>query len=202
MKWPVPHLYQHPQTVARMTVARKVEGEDWLFFARIISPERVALVELQQVIDNFKNSPIEFVPSFVRQIRLSGCPVFIRRPMWWWALNGSGARHAHRFGTFAMTSISSLGAVAVQPKCLSTTTLTFGPVDKSGNVDVRIVFDHRIFDGAVVADILARWERALKADVANELRSLGRGPSQSPAKELDMSDSVQTVEIGNGRRFL
>jgi hypothetical protein len=206
MKWPVPHLYEHPVVVARMTVARKFRGEDWLFFARIVSPEQVSLVELQRTIDRFKDAPVESVPSFVRQIRLSGCPVFVRRPMWWWALNGSGARHAHRFGTFAMTSISSLGAVAVQPKCLSTTTLTYGPVDNGGNVDVRIVFDHRVFDGAVVADILARWERALKVDVANELRSLGQDPARNREIDSKMSESVTTVSsatkvsIANVRR--
>src|SRR5579862_5239605 len=27
MKWPVPHLYEHPEIVARMTVARKFAGD-------------------------------------------------------------------------------------------------------------------------------------------------------------------------------
>jgi len=172
MKWPVPHLYEHPQTLARMTVARRVEGEDWLFFARIISPETIPLVELQGSIDQFKDSPLESLPSFCRQTRFSRFPVFIRRPMWWWALNSSGARHAYRFGTFALTTISSLGAIAVQPKCIATTTLTFGPVDENGDVDVRIVFDHRVFDGAEVGEILTRLEAALKTEIVEELRSM------------------------------
>jgi hypothetical protein len=176
MKWPVPHLYQHPQTLARMTVARRIEGEDWLFFARITNPETIPLVELQETIDQFKEAPLELLPSFCRQTRFSRFPVFIRRPIWWWALNSSGARHVYRFGTFAMTTISGFGAVAVQPKCIATTTLTFGPVDENGDVDVRIVFDHRVFDGAEVGEILTRLEAALKTEIAEELRSISSGP--------------------------
>lgn len=175
MPWPCPHLYQHPLTLARMTVARRYRGQEWVFFARIVSPEAHSLPGLQEQIDLFKEAPVESIPSFVRQIRFSALPVFVRRPAWWWALNVSGARRAHRFGTFGMTSISALGAVAVQPKCIATTTLTFGPVDGAGDVDVRIVFDHRVFDGAAVAEILNRLEVALKTTIADELRSMSRG---------------------------
>jgi len=195
MKWPVPHLYQHPQTLARMTVARRIDGEDWLFFARFISPETVPLVELQRTIDTFKEAPIEAVPSFSRQTRFSGLPVFIRRPIWWWALNSSGARHAYRFGTFAMTSISSLGAIAVQPKCISTTTLTFGPVDQNGDVDVRIIFDHRLFDGAVAGEILSRLEAALRIEIANELRSIVREPLPDKKLALQVQFSPEVVGL-------
>jgi hypothetical protein len=172
MKWPIPHLYEHGNTVARMTVARTFEGEDWVFFARIETPETMALTELQCEIDRFKNLPVPEVPSFKRQVRLSELPFWLRRFLWWWALNSTGARHAYRFGTFAMTSVSAMGAVAVQPKLLSGTTLTFGPVGETGDVDVRIVFDHRLFDGAMAATLLSQLESILKSDIADELRSL------------------------------
>lgn len=181
MKWPIPHLYEHPQTVARMTVARNIDGENWLFFARIISPEAIPLRELQRTIDSFKESPVERVPSFQRQTNFSRYPVFIRRPIWWWALNSSGTRHAYRFGTFAMTSISGYGATAVQPKCLSTSTLTFGPVDNDGQVDVRIIFDHRVFDGALAGDILSQLKTVLETDIVDELRSAISAPAKSKA---------------------
>jgi hypothetical protein len=172
MKWPVPHLHRHSRALARMTVARKYEGEDWVFFARIVSPETIPLVELQKQIDDFKSAPVNQVPSYVHQLGFSRLPVWIRRVAWWWALNVSGARRAYRFGTFGMTSVSAMGAVAVQPKCISGTTLTFGPVDAEGHVDVRIVFDHRLFDGAAAEAVLARLEAVLNSEIADELRSL------------------------------
>lgn len=181
MRWPCPHLYQHPLAVARMTVARTYRGQEWVFFARVVSPESLSLPELQEQIDHFKDTPVESIPSFVRQVRFSALPVLLRRVAWWWAINVSGARRAHRFGTFGMTSISAFGAVAVQPKCIATTTLTFGPVNESGNVDVRIVFDHRVFDGAAVAAILNRLEAVLKTTIADELRSMSRDRAVSGA---------------------
>jgi hypothetical protein len=158
-----------------MTVARRYRDDDWVFFARIVAPESLPLCSLQEQIDNFKDAPVESIPSFMRQLRFSRLPLLVRRPAWWYALNISGARRVHRFGTFGMTSVSAMGAVAVQPKCITTSTLTFGPVDAFGDVDVRIVFDHRVFDGAAVANILARLKTVLTTTITDELRGMPQG---------------------------
>jgi len=193
MTWPWTHLYEHPTATARMTVARSFHGEDWVFFARIENPDRLPLSSLQEQIDAFKDAPVESIPSFMRQFSFSRLPVLLRRPAWWWALSVSGARRAHRFGTFALTSISAMGAVAIQPKCIATSTLTFGPVNESGDVDVRIVFDHRVFDGVAVASILTRLKSVLKTTITDELRALSQKrpePGIAPAKIQPVFHSV------------
>jgi hypothetical protein len=42
---------------------------------------------------------------------------------------------------------------------------------------VRIIYDHRVMDGATVARALARLDQVLNQDIANELRSLAGKPT-------------------------
>ena len=37
--WPIPKVYEHPVSAARMTVAREHLGEEWVFFGLIEQPE-------------------------------------------------------------------------------------------------------------------------------------------------------------------
>jgi hypothetical protein len=50
-----------------------------------------------------------------------------------------------------------------------TTTVTFGPIDAFGAVTVKIIYDHRVLDGAYVARRLLDLEAALHGPVLNEL---------------------------------
>src|SRR5207237_261412 len=64
----------------------------------------------------------------------------------------------NQFGTFGLTVYSSLGAESLHPVSPLTTTLTYGVIRPDGSADVRIVYDHRVLDGAAVARALARLE--------------------------------------------
>ena len=77
---------------------------------------------------------------------------------------------AIHFGTFALSVYSSLGAESLHPLSPLTTTLTYGPIGRDGRADVRLVYDHRVLDGATVARALARLEAALTGPVLGELR--------------------------------
>ncbi len=48
------------------------------------------------------------------------------------------------------------------------------PFDDEGNVNVRIVYDHRVLDGATVARALARLEEVLTGEIAVELERMER----------------------------
>jgi len=50
--------------------------------------------------------------------------------------------------------------------------LNYGVISSDGNVNVRIIYDHRVMNGATVARALARLEEVLNTVVAEELRSL------------------------------
>jgi len=47
------------------------------------------------------------------------------------------------------------------------------PFAADGTLDARIMFDHRVMDGAVVARALGRFEEILNGPIAAELLSLG-----------------------------
>jgi hypothetical protein len=175
MRWPWPHIYEHPVVVARLTIAREHAEQDWLFFARFIAPQEMPLAELQSAIDQYKLTPVEEHPSLRKQAWFGNLPTVVRRIMWWYTLNVSGNRRSRRFGTFGMTTVSGMGAVIPWPNSIATTTLTFGPVDPSGRGTVSIIYDHRMYDASRVARYLARLEEILHGPIAHELRALAGG---------------------------
>jgi hypothetical protein len=172
MTWPWAHLYEHPVSVARMTVSREFRGEMWVFFAQFIAPELLPLAELQRQVDEKKHAPIESIDKFRQQYIFSKFPLPLRRLAWWSTLNLSGPKRIERMGTFGMTTVSSRGAIGVHPPSLYTTMLTFGPVAPDGHVRVTFVYDHRVLDGLEVADCLADFEETLNGPIADELREM------------------------------
>ena len=66
-------------------------------------------------------------------------------------LNLSGFKRAKRLGTFTISSLGNLGVEQHHPISPLTTYLTFGPISASGEVNVKIIYDHRVMDGRTVA---------------------------------------------------
>jgi hypothetical protein len=172
MPWPVPYLYEHPVSGARVTLAREYEGEEWVFFLQIMEPERKSLVELMDVIRQSREAPVESITKFRQQALFSRVPRFLRRLIWWCTLNISARKRVARFGTFGVTTVASAGAISIKPPSLYTTMLTFGPVSENGDVRITIVYDHRVMDGMVIARCLARLEELLNTTIAEELEGL------------------------------
>ena len=71
-----------------------------------------------------------------------------------------------------MTTVSARGAISIRPPSILTTTLTFGPVDPSGDVRITLVYDHRLLDGGPIADCLAELEETLNGPIVDELRQM------------------------------
>ena len=100
-------------------------------------------------------------------------PAPFRRLLMWLALN-LGRQRAIYFGTFHLSVYSGLGAESFNPLTPLTTLLNYGPIDAAGQVNVRILYDHRVMDGATVARALDRFEEILNGPVADEVRSMRR----------------------------
>ena len=99
----------------------------------------------------------------------------------WLGLNIARER-ARRFGTFQLSVYSGLGAESFNPLTPLTTLLNWGPIDEDGCVDVRILYDHRVMDGANVARALERFERILNSEVADEVNGLSNRPALVAAR--------------------
>jgi hypothetical protein len=170
LSWPWPHLYEHPHNVAMLAVNRADPEGDRLYWGRLIQPEECTLIELQAKLEHYKNGPTGSV--FRTQRRLSRVPTPLRRLGWWLTLNLSGSARARRLGTFGLSTLASNGAVnRYHPTCL-TTSLTYGPMDPSGQMLVTLLYDHRIADGNCIAGALADLEAILRGPIAGELKRL------------------------------
>jgi hypothetical protein len=169
LPFPRPHLYEHPDNVANVSIERRYRGEDAVFLAQVRRPERRPLAELDAIVRACKGGPVESVKSFRRALRLSRVPWPFRRQVWWVGLNLSGRLRAHNFGTFAVTSTASEGAGVLALLPLVTATLHYGLFDDRGTLPARITFDHRVLDGASVARGLVELEDVLQTTILEEL---------------------------------
>jgi hypothetical protein len=174
MPLPTPHLYEHPDNIASVAIGRQLEGEDGVLFAHFFRPEDQPLTQLEGHLNRFKTAPINSVSTFRQAWRISQLPLPLRRFMWWAGLNLSGGIRARHLGTFGMSVYSGLGADSLHPLSPLTTTLNYGPIRPNGWVDVRLVYDHRVLDGATVAKALGRLEAVLTGQIMTELTGLAR----------------------------
>ncbi len=170
LEWPLMRIYEHPQTNCSLAIERTFDGEEGVFFGMFRAPEGQTIGELQRSLIEFKTAPLEEIGFFRRMIRISRFPTPIRRALWSISLNASGRARAKRFGTFGVTTLGGRGVEQIHPLSPLTTTLTFGPIDAWGKVTVKIIYDHRVLDGAYVARRLVDLEKILNGVILEELR--------------------------------
>ena len=183
-RWPWPHVYQHPSSVAMVATHRDFDGEPWLFWSRFSSPEAKPLVRMQESLDRYLTDPVE--TTFPWQYQLSGFPTIVRRMLWSWTLNIGGPNRVRRSGTFFLTTIAGQGAEIQHPPAFLTTNATYGPIDENGKSRVTLAYDHRLMDGRLIAGTLAGIEEALNGPIAAELDliatdQIGETPAQRAA---------------------
>lgn len=169
--FPRMRLYEHPQTVCALTVERRHQGEEGIFVGLFRAPEHQSLDELQDALNYYKHADVDKVGYFRQLLRICAAPMPLRRLLWWTTLNVSGWKRAKRFGTFGLTTYGSLGSEQYHPISPLSTTLTFGPIDEDGRVCVKLIYDHRVLDGAYVARRLRDVEEALHGPILQELKA-------------------------------
>jgi pyruvate/2-oxoglutarate dehydrogenase complex dihydrolipoamide acyltransferase (E2) component len=169
LEYPRPRLYEHPYSAASVAIERDYQGEPGVFFAYLDEPERTPLAELDAAIKRFKTDPVEDAFGFT--LWFYKFPRFFRRFTWWWILTVRGSRKAEFLGTFGVSSYAGLGAESLHPLSPLTATVNYGVIGSDGLVPVRIVYDHRVMDGATVARALGRMEEVLTGEIATELRA-------------------------------
>jgi len=171
VKFPRPHLYEYPKSVASVAHEREYEGERAVLLSRIKAPEDRPIPELDQLLNEYRTRPVPQVKEFRRALNLARLPSPIRRSAMWLSLN-IGRQRANLFGTFQLSVYSALGAESLNPLTPLTTLFNYGQISEDGSVTVRIHYDHRVMDGANVARALLRFEEILNNEVTEELRQM------------------------------
>lgn len=170
MPFPWAHLYECDQSVATIAIEREYQGEPMVMFAVFKNPHETPLADLTRELHDFKTKPLEDVGPLHRTIRITKLPKLFRRALWVHALYQSGKIKAQNFGTFGVSSVAVAGATTVGMASLVTSTLSLGPFDAAGRLDVRLDFDHRVYDGIPAAAALAEIETVMRTVIVDELR--------------------------------
>jgi len=173
---PWPHLIEYPLNVANVAIERDYEGEPAVFFARFGEPGNDSIAHLDELMHEYATRPINEIKRFRKQMRVAGLPRSLLRMGLRLAMNLPRMRPG-LFGTFGLSVYSSLGSESLHPLSPLTTTLTYGVIDDRGEVNVRLIYDHRVLDGATVARALAALEGELKGRVLAELFAMAGRPS-------------------------
>jgi hypothetical protein len=178
VKLPWPHLYEYPASNATVIIERDYYGEPGLFSISIKEPARQSLRDIGRQLEYASTAPVEEIKDFRRTIQFTRLPRPLRRAFWWICLN-IGRQRGNYFGTFGVSVYSALQAESLHPLSPLTTLLNYGVMSDDGVLDVRIIYDHRVMDGATVARALARLEEILNSAIKDEVT----GMADTPAKD-------------------
>jgi hypothetical protein len=169
VRFPTPHLYEHPATVLTVALERPHAGEQALFFARLPQPQQHSLHELDALLRHLSDCPVEDIAEFRRALRLGRWPLPLRRVACWFGL-ATPARRERLLGTAGFHTQPGLSGSSPQPLALLTGTLNYGVVEENGETDVRLNYDPRVFDGGTAARALGELESVLTHEILAELR--------------------------------
>lgn len=168
LPFPWPRLYLHPECVATLTVERTWQGVAAVFFEQFRRPDRVALVDLDRRLRELRQVPVEHVGSFRRLIRIARLPTPLRRLVWHVALYWSGPVRGRYVGTVALNPFPTGGTITQSTTPISFM-LYYGLVERNGDTQVQVLFDHRVMDGADAYRLVRDIEATLNRDIAAEL---------------------------------
>jgi hypothetical protein len=171
VRLPWPQLYEYPESVGSVAYERDWEGEPAVLLSRIKGPEHRTLKQLDAAVRAARSTPVMEVKDFRRALDMARAPAPLRWLLMWLGLNW-GRQRVNYFGTFQLSVYSAIGAESLNPLTPLTTLLNYGPISPDGWVNVRILYDHRVMDGATVARALERFETMLNGAVADEVVAL------------------------------
>ncbi|WP_315782310.1 MULTISPECIES: acyltransferase [unclassified Bradyrhizobium] len=168
--WPRRCFYELPRSVATVTIARVENGEDCVLPQRVSGPETMSLAEIDAMIRQGKEAPVEDVAMFRKIMRATRLPLPLRRFAWWVGLN-FGRQRANWFGNFSVTSIAACGGGRLHALSPGPFIINYDVVRPDQTIDILIRWDHRVTDGAMIARTAIRLEEVLNGEIAAELRA-------------------------------
>ncbi len=174
-KWPWPMLYELPNSVASVAIARVESGEECVILQRIAAPEAMTLAAVDGEIRRAKAAPIDEIPMFRKIMRATRLPWPLRRLSWAIGLN-FGRQRGNWFGSFAVSSVAAYGGGELHPITPGPFIVSYGVVQPDQTIHVVVRWDHRVTDAAPIARVLTRLEQVLNTEIAAELRAAGAKP--------------------------
>jgi len=183
IKWPVAHFYELPRSVCFLTIARVEDGEDCVLLQKVNAPDETPLSEVDAVLRQAKDTPIDQVPAFRKMMKATRLPLPMRRLLWALGLNW-GRQRANYFGSFGVTSVAAYGAGELHAMSPGPFILSYGVEKPDQTIEVVVRWDHRITDAALMAKTLTRLEQVLNTEIAGELRANRQQTEPKPVRAV------------------
>src|SRR5689334_6225809 len=142
-RYPLPRFVDYPVSAAAIAVERELDGESVVCPLIVADPASVPLVELAARLQHAKTAAIEDAAEFARIRRVVALPWPLRSLALWLGYVIPSARFEY-YGTFGVTTVVSEGAELLNLVSPLPTVLSYGLVRDNGEIDVRIMFDHRV----------------------------------------------------------
>lgn len=168
--WIFPHIYEYKRTAGMVAIEREVFGETMVVYLRVESPEKQSLQDLHEYLKHAKDCDPNQIQSLKDFILVNRMPFLFRRFLWWLGMNVHSFRNRF-FGTFGLTGIG-LGVRSLSVKSPMASTFVFDMSMTDIKPLVRLFWDHRVFDGVVVINMLQELQRVLNEEIAFELEAI------------------------------
>jgi len=168
--WPWPRIYQSNVVQAGVAIEREIEGEPGILMALCPNPGALSLWELDAWLKHHKTAAVDSIESYRRAMFYASLPSPIRKLLWGVGTAWLGQLRPQLIGTFGITVTASFGAAALAVRTPWTVVLNYDILEADGTLPVRLTFDHRVLDGAVVARLLVELEKILLNEILVELR--------------------------------
>jgi hypothetical protein len=172
LKYPLPHMYEYPESFANVTIERVVDGEQVVLGRLIRNPSALPLTEIDRILKHANTAPLTEIKDFALSLRVARMPLLVRRALWWLALN-IGRKRANFLGTFGMSAMPLRNFEGIYSPTSWTTLVgySFGMLDSEDSLIVILLCDHRVIDAAQSARILAKLEAVLADAIVKELQA-------------------------------
>lgn len=167
-RWPWPHFYEVPRSIAMAAIIRDGFDKYAPILLKIGSADVMTLSEVEAILQNGKSAPLEQVPDLNRLMRITKLPTPLRRLFWAFGLH-VGRQRANNFGTFALTSLATLGSETTVLNSPGPSMMTYGLVKPDSTMEILLHWDHRIYDGALACHALQRLQDVMNGEIADEL---------------------------------
>jgi pyruvate/2-oxoglutarate dehydrogenase complex dihydrolipoamide acyltransferase (E2) component len=169
---PEPKLAIDDEVHAKVMFDKTVDGQRCVMTGLVRSAQERSVLEVQDQIDTYKDAPADEDGPFAQIVKMQRMPLAKLRALYRQVI-GDPAGRAELQGTFGVTSIGHEKVRGIFP--MITGTLGFGvgniadtPVVREGKLAIApvfslsLAFDHRVLDGAMASEVLARVKNRLE----------------------------------------
>lgn len=157
---------------AKLILDKTIDGQRCIVSGTLLAAQDRSILEVQDFVDTYKNAPVDEHGPYAKLLRLQRLPLPLMRLLYR-AMIRDGRRRLALQGTFAVTSLGHAPVRTFLP--MISGTLGFGvgqiadtAVVRDGQITVApvfnlaLVFDHRVIDGAMAAEILMNVKNRLE----------------------------------------